>query len=187
MLCPCHSPAMPCHWAFRMRLSHLIYTVRPCLIHTCHAAPMPCSDHAVLLKAIAIKRRPVGCLPALGFFQLPRRVPRRLLSEAYHSSSQRFIPTTVKSSSSSSSRDDLLSCWTSSSDISGYHTDLHEGHDTLGAWWGMAWHVWINAQHGMGTACSVWISLYKALMTLIWVMTLHLRIPEHKMVSCTHQ
>ena len=36
-------------------VSHLIYTVRPCLIHTCHAMPMPmpCSDHAVLLKATA--------------------------------------------------------------------------------------------------------------------------------------
>jgi hypothetical protein len=33
-----------------MCLSHLIYTVRPCLIHICHAAPIPCSDHAVLLK-----------------------------------------------------------------------------------------------------------------------------------------
>jgi hypothetical protein len=36
-----------------MCLSHFIYTVRPCLIHTCHATPMPCSDHAVLLKATA--------------------------------------------------------------------------------------------------------------------------------------
>ena len=36
-----------------MCLSHFIYTVRPCLIHTCHAMPMPCSDHAVLLKATA--------------------------------------------------------------------------------------------------------------------------------------
>ena len=36
-----------------MCLSHLIYTVRPCLIHTCHAMPMPCSDNAVLLKATA--------------------------------------------------------------------------------------------------------------------------------------
>jgi hypothetical protein len=36
-----------------MCLSHLIYTVRPCLIHTCHAALMPCSDHAVLLKTTA--------------------------------------------------------------------------------------------------------------------------------------
>ena len=36
-----------------MCLSHLIYTLRPCLFHTCHAMPMPCSDHAVLLKATA--------------------------------------------------------------------------------------------------------------------------------------
>jgi hypothetical protein len=36
-----------------MCLSHLIYTVRPCLILTYHAAPMPCSDNAVLLKARA--------------------------------------------------------------------------------------------------------------------------------------
>ena len=34
-----------------MCLSHLIYRVWPCLIHTCHAMLMPCSDHAVLLKA----------------------------------------------------------------------------------------------------------------------------------------
>jgi len=38
--------------------------------------------------------------PAFVFFRLPRGVPRRLLSEAYQSSSQRFIPTTVKSGSS---------------------------------------------------------------------------------------
>ena len=61
---PCHAHAMhrPCrsshgHSTARpsMCLSHLIYTVRPCLIHTCHAhaMPMPCSDHAVLLKATA--------------------------------------------------------------------------------------------------------------------------------------
>ena len=48
----------------------------------------------------AIKRQPVGYLPAFGFFQLPRGVPRRLLSEAYQFSSQRSIPTTVKSGSS---------------------------------------------------------------------------------------
>ena len=36
-----------------MCLSLLIYTVRPFLIHTCHAMPMPCSDHAVLLNATA--------------------------------------------------------------------------------------------------------------------------------------
>jgi hypothetical protein len=30
-------------------------------------------------------------------------------------------------------KDDLLNCWTSSSDISGYHAELHEGHGTVGA------------------------------------------------------
>jgi hypothetical protein len=49
---PSRSPAMSCRPGFRLCLSHLIYTVRPCLIHTyhaiTHAAPLPCSDHAVL-------------------------------------------------------------------------------------------------------------------------------------------
>ena len=58
---------LPCRAAkalFRMCLSHLIYTVRPCLIHTCHA--MPCSGHAVPLKATAQHgRRETACwLPA---------------------------------------------------------------------------------------------------------------------------
>ena len=62
MPCPCPSPAMACRKMFRMCLSHLIYAVRPCLIHTCHAMPMPCSDHAVLLKATAQHgRRDTAC------------------------------------------------------------------------------------------------------------------------------
>jgi hypothetical protein len=90
-----------------MCLSHLIYTVRMCLIHTCHAMPMPRPCHALTMPFFsrprhrtAVERRPVGYLPAFGFFRLPRGVPRRLLSEAYQSSSQRSIPTTVKSGSS---------------------------------------------------------------------------------------
>ena len=59
---PCRSPAMPRRQGFRMCLSHLIYTVRPCLIHTCHAIPMPCSYHAVLLNATAQNvRRETAC------------------------------------------------------------------------------------------------------------------------------
>jgi hypothetical protein len=56
-----------------MCLSHLIYTVRPCLIHTCHAMPCPC--HAPTMPffsmsrhSTAAERRPVGYLPAFGFF-----------------------------------------------------------------------------------------------------------------------
>jgi len=90
-----------------MCLSHLIYTVRPCLIHTCHAMPMPCPGHALTTPffsspryCTAVERRHVDYLPAFGFFRLSRGVPLRLLSDAYQSSSQRSIPTTVKSGSS---------------------------------------------------------------------------------------
>jgi len=55
-----------------MCLSHLIYTVLPCLIHTCHAAPMPCSDHVVLLKTTAQHgRRETACGLLARFRLLP--------------------------------------------------------------------------------------------------------------------
>jgi hypothetical protein len=38
---PCRSHAMPCQKGFRLCLSHLIYTVRPCLIHICLATIVP--------------------------------------------------------------------------------------------------------------------------------------------------
>jgi len=80
---PCRSPAMPCRQLFRMCLSHLIYTVRPCLIHTCHAMPMLCSDHAVLLKVTAQHgRRQTAC-------GLPARV--RLLPATMRSSTKIVI------------------------------------------------------------------------------------------------
>ena len=69
------------------------------------AMPLPC--HALTMPffsrprhSTAVERRPVGYLYAFGFFRLPRWVPRRLLSEAYQSSSQQSIPTTVKRGSS---------------------------------------------------------------------------------------
>jgi len=126
-----------------MCLSHLIYTVRPCLIHTCPVMPMSRPYHSLTMPffsrprhSTAVERRPVGYIPAFGFFRLPRGVPRRLLSEAQQSSSQRSIPTTVKSGNSTTKKDDLSNCWTSSSDISGYHAEFHEGHVTVGAWQG---------------------------------------------------
>jgi len=66
-----------------MCLSHLIYTVRLCLIHICHAVPTPCSDHAVLLKATAQHgRREMAC-------GLPARV--RLLPATMQSSTKIVI------------------------------------------------------------------------------------------------
>ena len=142
MPCPCHAHAipLPCH---AMCLSHMIYTVQLCLIHICRALPMLRPCHALTMpffsrpcRSTAIERRPMGYLPMFGFFWLPHGVPQRLLSEAYQSSSQWSMPTTVKSGSSTLQKDDLLNCWTSSSDISSYHADLYKGHGTVGAWQG---------------------------------------------------
>jgi len=46
-----------------------------------------------------------------------------------------------KSGSSTLQKDHLSNCWTTSSDISGYHADFDEGHGTVRAW------------HGRGMAC----------------------------------
>jgi hypothetical protein len=108
---------------------HVWFTLA--MLFPCHALSIPFFSRP--WHNMAVERQPVGYPPAFVFFRLPRGVPRRLLSEAYQSSSQRSIPTTVKSSSSAYKKDDLLICWTSSSDISGYHVDFHEGHGTLGA------------------------------------------------------
>jgi hypothetical protein len=122
-----------------MCLSHLIYTVRPCLIHTCHAAPVPCSDHAGLLKATAQHgRQETAC-------GLPARV--RLLPATTRNSTKiviRSMPILLNDPylrlervlAAHYRKDDLLNCWASSSDISGYHADFHEGHGTVGAWQG---------------------------------------------------
>ena len=56
--------SMPCRQEFRMCLSHLIYVVRPCLIHTCHAHAMlrPCRSSQG--HSTAVSRRPC-CAVAL--------------------------------------------------------------------------------------------------------------------------
>ena len=129
-----------------MCLSHLIDTVRPCLIYTRHAMPMPCSDHAVLLKATAQHgRRETACgLPAcvrlhLATTQSSTKIVIRSIS---------ILLTTIHTYDCKEwqqNTTNLLNCWTSSSDISGYHADFHEGHATVGAW----------QRCGMGTACYV--------------------------------
>ena len=52
----------------------------------CYAPPMPFFSRQ--RYSTSVERRPVGYLPAFGFFRLPRGVPRRLLSDAYQSQMQ---------------------------------------------------------------------------------------------------
>jgi len=154
----------PCH-AVPLRLYNVSFTF---VLHSAAVSDshLPCRAHAMLWPCRSSQghgtARPSrdglwGYLHAFGFFRLPRGVPQRLLSETYQSSSQRYIPTTVNSGSSTlQKKDDLLNCWNSSSDISGYRADFHEGHGTVGAGLGRgmpcvnkrtAWQ-----KNGMGTA-----------------------------------
>jgi hypothetical protein len=54
----------------------------------------------------------VGDLPSFGFFRLPRGLPYRFFLNQKHTNP--------------------LNCGTSSSGISGYHADFHEGYGTVG-------------------------------------------------------
>jgi hypothetical protein len=142
-----HSMPCPC-CSLAMRAAESLECVFPIWFTQCgrvwFTLSMPRPYHALTMPffsrprhSTAVERRPVGYLPAFGFFRLPRGVSRILLSEAYQASSQRSILTTVKSGSSTLQKK-LLNCWTSSSDISGYHADFDEGHGTVGAWQGRA-------------------------------------------------
>jgi hypothetical protein len=80
---------------------------------------------------------------------------------------------------------------TSSSDISSYHADLHEGHGTAGEWQGH-WHGTCECgmalqRNGMGVSWHVWISLWginrgkrkktHAMSFLLYILT-HKKLPH---------
>jgi hypothetical protein len=104
IVCRAHAVPMPCRAAKGLECAFPIWFTQCGRVLFTLAMPCPC--HAVTIPffsrprhSTAVERRPVGYLPAFGFFRLPRGVPQSLLSEAYQSS-QRSIPTTVKSGSS---------------------------------------------------------------------------------------
>ena len=115
-----------------MCLSRLIYTVRPCLIHTCHAAPMPCSDYALLLKATAEDGRRetafgrparLRLLPATTRSSTKVDIKSIPISDAggQCETKQRLSWTRKRVVAAHYKKDALLNCWTGSSDLSGYH------------------------------------------------------------------
>jgi hypothetical protein len=93
----------PCH-AVPLRVYNVSF---PFDLHSAAVSDshLPCRVHAMLTMSFfsrprhstAVERRPVGYLPAFGFFRQPRGFPRRLLSEVYQTSLQRSIPTAAKS------------------------------------------------------------------------------------------
>ena len=110
-------------------LYHLIYTVELYLIHICHAMLQPCRSesnfwrpgHSTVWHAwinIGCWETACGWPARVQLLPATTRSSRRLSSESHQSQMQ------VAS---------VLNCWTSSSDISGYHADFHESHSTVRA------------------------------------------------------
>jgi hypothetical protein len=140
-----------------MCLSHLIYTVRPSLIHTCHAILMPCSDHAVLLKATAqYVRRETACgLPA----------PIRLLPAATRRSTKVVIRTPISDAAGQCETKRLL--WTRKRVVAAHYKKKKKRDDMLNCW--IAVRIFsatmrtstkdtVLSEHGRGAAWRVWIN-----------------------------
>jgi hypothetical protein len=130
--CPAHAFLLPCRAAKSLD-SHLIYTVRPCLIHTCHAAPMPCHDHAVL-KASSQDHGTARHWHGMACVNYRRPSRDVMWATRPHSDSSGYHAEFHESCYQKHTNP--LNCRTSSSDIPGYHADFHEGHGTVGEWQG---------------------------------------------------
>jgi len=146
--------------------------MRPCVIHTFHAMPMPCSDRAVLLNTTAQHvRRETAC-------GLPARF--RLLPATRRSSTKVIIRRIPVSDAGSQCETKHRLSWTRKRVVAAHYKktvsftvglavrtfpaimrtftkDTALSEQGRGA----IWHVWINARHGngMGAACYVWIGL----------------------------
>jgi len=86
--CRAHAVPLPCRATKGLECVFPIWFTQCGRVWFTLAMPRPC--HALTMPffsrprhSTAVERRPVGYLPAFGFFRLPRGVPRRLLSEAY--------------------------------------------------------------------------------------------------------
>ena len=135
---------MPCRAAKGLECVFPIWFTQCGRVWFTLAMPLPCHPRAaVLLKDTAQHgRRQTACglLAHVRLLPATTRNSTKLLSDAYQSQMQLACvkPNTVcmdeeKSGSNTLQEDDLLHCWTSSSYISVYHADFHEGHGTIGA------------------------------------------------------
>jgi hypothetical protein len=105
---------------------------------------MPCSDHAILLKAMAqhVRRETARGLPArVRLLPANTRSSTKVVISSIPISDevgqcetkQRLSWMRKRVVAAHYKKDNLLHCWTSSLDISGYHADFHKGHGTIGA------------------------------------------------------
>jgi len=170
--CRAHTVPLPCRAAKSLECVFPIWFTQCGRVWFTVTMPRPCHAPTIPLfsrsrHSTAVERRPVGYLPAFVFFRLPRGVPRRLLSEAYQSSSQRFIPTTVKSGSNALQKRRSVKLLDQQFGYfrlpRGLSRRTRHYRSMAGARHGMCE---LTARHGMGTACYVWMGLNTSCVSL---------------------
>ena len=159
-----------------MCLSHLIYTVRPCLIHTCHAAPMPSTTMPFFSRPRHSRPSRDGlwatcsCSASSGyhaeFHEVIRRIP---ISDAgSQCETKHRLHGWGKSGGSTLQKKTI--CYNVGLAVRIFPATMrtftkYAALSEQGR--GAAWHVWINARHGRGTAwarhamCESVLRLYK--------------------------
>ena len=154
MPCPCRAHAapmlFPCHaLPLRIQIVSLPFDLHSAAVSDSH---LPCHAPAVLRPC----RSSQGHSTARPSRDGPWATCPRSASSGYHAefhevcyqkhtnlrcrwpvwNQTKFVMDEEKSGNSTLKKDELLNCWTSSSDISGYQAEFHEGHGTIGAWQG---------------------------------------------------
>ena len=86
--CRAHAVPLPCRAAKGLQCVFPIWFTQCGRVRFTLAMPRPCLASTMPFFSrqrhrAAVQRRPVGDLPAIGFFRLPRGAPGKLLSEAY--------------------------------------------------------------------------------------------------------
>ena len=130
---PCHAVPLRVQilsFQFDLYSAAVFYSHFPCHAHAVLRAKSQAYgtvQHGMCELSSAVERRHVGDLPAFGFFRLPRVVPRRL-EGCYQKHTNLRLDDLIPDANGR-----CVKLWTSSSDVSGYHVDFHEGHGTVGA------------------------------------------------------
>ena len=167
--CRAHAMPMPCP----CRATKSLECVFPIWFTQCgrvwFTLAMPCSDHAVLLKATAqhVRRETVCGLPTrVRLLPATTRSSTKIIIRSIpisdaggHCETKQCFSWTRKRMVAAhyKKKKNLLHCWTHSSDISGYHADFHEGyqkHTNLRCWrpvWNQTTFVMDDEKSGSST------------------------------------
>jgi hypothetical protein len=156
MPCPCHAHAvpLPCRAAKGLECVFPIWFTQCGRVWFTLAMPRPCRAPTMPFFSrprhrTAVERRPVGDRPHVRLLPATTRSSTKVVIRSIPISDaggqcetkQCLSWTRKRVVAAHYKKDALLNCWTTSSDISGYHADFHEGHGTVGA------------GQGRGTAC----------------------------------